>query len=156
MTTAIVYASKHGTTGDIATLLAAELGEDTVVFNLVDGPVNLDDYRTVVLGTAIYAGQPVKAMGQFAKAFDWTGKEVALFVCGMEPGADKRVQELERAYPEALRAHAKAARFLTGRFRFGEMNKAERFIIARVAKTKEDVDAVDQAAIAEFAAEFRA
>jgi len=156
MATAIVYASKHGATGDIADLLARELGEDTVVMNLAEGQVVLDGFDTVVLGTAIYAGQPVKAMGQFAKAFDWTGKEVALFVCGMEPGADKRVQELERAYPEALRAHAKAARFMTGRFRFGEMNKAERFIIARVAKTKEDVDAVDLAAIAEFAAQIRA
>ncbi|MCL2803308.1 MAG: flavodoxin domain-containing protein [Micrococcales bacterium] len=156
MTTAIVYASKHGTTGDIAQLLATELGEDTALFDLTEGPASLDGYDTIVLGTAIYAGQPVKAMRQFAEGFDPSGQQLALFVCGMEQGQDTRAKELATAFPQALHDQAKAAVFFAGRFQFDKLNKAERFIIRRVAKTKTDVDQVDPEAIASFAAKVRA
>ena len=156
MTTAIVYASKHGTTGDIAALLAAELGEDVDLFSLAEDIVSLDGFDTVVLGTAIYAGQPVKAMREFVKVFDWSGKQVALFVCGMEPDQAARDKEVANAFPQELHDQAKATAFLSGRFQFGKMNKAERFIIHRIARTKTDVDQVDPEAIARFAAQIRA
>jgi menaquinone-dependent protoporphyrinogen oxidase len=70
----------------------------------------------------------------------------------MEQDSAKREEELANAFPEELRSRAVAAAFLPGRFQFSKMNMAERFIIKRIAKTSQDVDATDDEAVAHFAA----
>jgi hypothetical protein len=92
-------------------------------------------------------------MKEICRTAPLAGKRVALFVCGMEQDPAKRDQGLANAFPAALRAGAVAAAFLPGRFQLGAMSVAERFIIKRIAKTNQDVDAIDDAAIAAFAAE---
>ena len=150
MTTAIIYATKYGTTEYVAQRIAQGLSEDTQLFSIRDGVPSLDEYDTLVLGTAIYAGQPMKQMTKFIKSLDYSSKRVALFVCGMETNPDKRNQELVAAYPQDLRNHATVSGFLGGQFQFSRMNRAERFIIHRIAQALEDSNQIDEAAIQEF------
>jgi menaquinone-dependent protoporphyrinogen oxidase len=154
MTTAIVYASKHGSTADIAHRIASQIG-DAQVFDLADGAPDLTGFDTVALGTAIYASQPMRSMKDFCRAVSPAGKRVGLFASGMERDEAKRGEELAGAFPEELRSAAVATAFLPGRFQFSKMTPAERFIIKRIAKTSQDVDATDDAAIAAFAEALR-
>lgn len=151
MSTAIVYASKHGATAEIAKRIGSHIGSGSRLFDLADGNPDLTGFGTVILGTAIYAGQPTSAMKKYLQSADLAGKTLGLFVCGMEADATKRAEETLAAYPEDLRSQAAATVFLPGRYQFSKMNMAERFIIKRIAKTNQDVDAIDDRAIAAFA-----
>ncbi|MDR0944908.1 MAG: flavodoxin domain-containing protein, partial [Bifidobacteriaceae bacterium] len=144
--------SKYGATADIAHRLAGRLGPDTQVFDLADGQPDLTGFDTVVLGTAIYAHQPLPAMKEFTGATPLDGKRIALFMGGMETDPAKRAAEVEAAFPPELAARARNVAFLGGKFQFAKMNAPERFVIKRIAKTKTDQDQVDDAAIAAFAA----
>lgn len=152
MNTAIVYASKHGATAEIARRIASHIGGATVLFDLAEGGPDLTDFQTVVLGTAVYAGAPIGAMKKYLPKVDLAGKTLGLFVCGMEADSSKRAEEVTAAYPEKLRTQAVAIAFLPGRYQFSKMNMVERFIIKRIAKTDKDVDVIDDDGIATFAA----
>ncbi|MDR1634258.1 MAG: flavodoxin domain-containing protein [Bifidobacteriaceae bacterium] len=152
MPNAIVYASKHGATAEVARRIAAHLNGRARLFALDDTVPDLSSFTTVVLGTAVYAGQPMKAMKEFCGSAPLSGKRLSLFVCGMEQDPAKRDAELAAAFPEQLRAGAIATAFLPGCYRFSKMNMAERFIVKRIAKTSGDIDAIDDSAIAKFAA----
>lgn len=151
MSTAIVYASKHGTTAEIARRIATQTGGDTTLFDLADGSPDLSAFSTVVLGTAIYMGQPRSTMKAFCGTAKLSDKRLGLFVCGMEPDPSKQTEELVNAFPADLRKQAMTHAFLPGRFLHSAMNMAERFITKRVAKTNQDVDAIDDDAITRFA-----
>ncbi|MDR1512753.1 MAG: flavodoxin domain-containing protein, partial [Propionibacteriaceae bacterium] len=89
MTTVIIYASKHGGTAALAESVAARVG-DAQAFDLADGAPDVAGFGTVVLGTAVYAGQPMTSMKEFCRAAPLAGKRVGLFVSGMEQDSAKR------------------------------------------------------------------
>lgn len=191
MKSAVVFASKHSTTADIARRIAQGLAgtqtedqeaagsdteaqaaetqapedqklgaqapghQDVVVFDLADGTPDLTPFDLVVLGTPIYAGQPLPAMKDLLRTGIPDGAHLGLFVIGMVPDADGRERELANAYPEELRARATAAAFLGGRLRFSRMNRFERFVVTRMAKTRTDADAIDEDALSRFVSELR-
>lgn len=186
MKSAVVFASKHSTTADIARRIAQGLagakpeereaaGSDTepqaaetqapepqaaghrdvMVFDLADGIPDLTPFDLVVLGTPIYAGQPLPAMKDLLRTDIPDSARLGLFVIGMVPDADGRERELANAYPEELRARATAAAFLGGRLHFSRMNRFERFVVTRMAKTSTDVDAIDEDALSRFVSELR-
>lgn len=152
MNTAIIYASKHGATAEIAGRIASQIGGTATLFDLADGKPDLTDFQTVVLGTAIYAGQPMSTMKKYAQTIDPAGKMLGLFACGMETDDSKRAEEIAAAFPERLQRQAVVSAFMPGRYQFAKMNVPERFIIKRIAKTNRDVDAIDDNAIVTFAA----
>ncbi|WP_165350478.1 flavodoxin domain-containing protein [Xylanimonas protaetiae] len=155
MRAAVVVASKHGTTLEIGRRVARALGADVPVLDLAeDQHPDLAAYDTVVLGTAIYAGQPRAHMKAFAQIADLDEKRLGLFVSGMVPADGAREEELAAAYPPALRDRATAAAFLGGSFQFDKLNRFERFVVKRVAKATADVDAIDDRAIDRFAREL--
>ena len=152
MKTAVVYASKYGTTSQIAHLIADGIGATT--FDLADGAPDLAGFDCAVLGSPIYAGRPMKAMAELvARGIDVP--QVGLFICGMRDDPAERAQEVEAAYPAGLRQRAVATAFLGGRFQFAKMSRIERFIVKRIAKTSVDVDGIDQAAIEQFLTALR-
>lgn len=155
METAVVFASRHGTTAEVAGLLATELGPGSVTCDLADGPPDLSRYDAIVFGTPVYAGKPRPELGRFLGQANLEGKRIGLFVCGMEVDPTKRAAEMSAAFPPDLAARATTIAFLGGRFRFDLMNAAERFIIGRIAKTKVNQDAIDRDAIVRFAQDFR-
>jgi len=148
MKTAIIYATKHGTTEKVAHLIAEKLKENAEVelFSLKKNTnPDINGFETVILGAPIYAGQASNKMKTFCKANEAVllQKRVGLFVCGMEPSKEKQEQELTGAYPEVLFKKAQATSFLGGAFIFEKMNFFERVIIKKVAKTTTSIQRID-------------
>ena len=154
MKTIIIYCTKHGTTKKVAESVSEILG-DAAIVALGRQRLDISSFDFVVLGTPVYAGLPMKIMQKFyeknlSKLLD---KKIALFVCGMEPDADKQMLELKSAFPEKLFEHACFVDFLGGRFLFDKMNFIERFIIKRVAKVepKTNISKINDERIKNFA-----
>jgi menaquinone-dependent protoporphyrinogen oxidase len=95
-------------------------------------------------------------MKSFLRAVKISGKRLALFGGGMEADPIKRHAEIQAAFPPELLSQAVAVAFCGGRFQFGAMNATERFLIRRISKTKTDVDAIDDHAIAALIAAMKA
>jgi menaquinone-dependent protoporphyrinogen oxidase len=154
MNTAIIYASKHGTTAKATQKIAAQLPAGTVaIFNLkTDREIDLGKYNTVILGTAIYAGAPMQAMKKFCAAHNdvLRAKRLGLFVCGMEPDEEKQQAEIAGAFPQSLREKAVATAFLGGEFLFETMNVFEKMIVRKIAKTEKSVSAIKEDRIKEL------
>jgi menaquinone-dependent protoporphyrinogen oxidase len=155
MRIAIIYATKYGTTEEVARLIAAQLiGSNAVeLVSLKENPSpDISGYEIMILGTPIYASQPNKKMKTFCKSNEslLLQKKTALFVCGMEPDPSKREKELLDAYSEELRNKASTTRFLGGAFLFEKMNFAERFIIKKIANTQQTVHRILQEEIDAF------
>jgi menaquinone-dependent protoporphyrinogen oxidase len=163
MKTAVVYTSMHGTTEKVACRIADMLragGAEVALISLEKerNPL-LGEFDTVILGTSIHAGKPAKKMHRYVTETENKNvletKIIGLFVCSMFPDAEKRAEQFEQAFPEYLRARAKASVMPGGEFLFEKMNWLERAIIRKVAKTNKSVSAIDSEAIAGFADRMR-
>jgi len=155
MKTAIIFASKYGTTEKVAAMIAEKLKNcnEIEIFSLKKNPnPDISQFEMVILGTAIYAGSALKKMKKFCRANEQVllQKKLGLFVCGMEPTKEKQHQELQDAYLEVLHKNAVATGFMGGAFLFEKMNFFERFIIKKIAKTTTSVHKINAEAIDEF------
>ena len=155
MKTAIIYASKHGTTEKVAVSIAEKLMKTNEVelFSLKKNTnPDINGFGMVILGSPIYAGQASAKLKTFCTKNEQIllQKKTGLFVCGMEPNQAKREKELEGAYPEVLWKNAAATGFLGGAFIFERMNFFERLIIKKIAKTTSSVTQLDWDAIEGF------
>ena len=152
MKTAILYASKHGTTEKVAISIADKLKETNEVelFPLKKNPhPDISGFEWVIIGSSIYAGQAAKEVKAFCKMNESVllQKKTGLFVCGMYPNRAEQEKELKEAYPEVLLENAAATGFLGGEFLFEKMNFFERFIARMIAKTKISVHRINWKAI---------
>jgi menaquinone-dependent protoporphyrinogen oxidase len=158
MKTAIIYTSKHGTTAKVAQMIAKRLtGNQVSVINLKkDKHPDINLFDGIILGTSIYAGTSSKTMQRFCKENLETlkQKQLALFVCGMEPDSAKQQQELANAYPQELYECAVSKCFAGGEFQFEKMNFFERAIIKRIAKTDKSVSQIKENEIDKLVIEF--
>ena len=160
MKTAIIYASKYGTTETVAVSIAEKLKEKNEVeifpLNKNSNP-DISGFEAVILGTPVYAGQALNKMKTFCKANETMllQKKTGLFVCGMEPDKTKQENELKEAYPETLQKNATTTAFLGGAFQFEKMNFVERMIIKKIAKTTMSVQRIDEEAINAFVAQLK-
>jgi len=155
MKTAIIYASKHGTTEKVARSIAEKLmkASEIEMFSLKKNPnFYISEFETVILGSSIYAGQASRKMKAFCKANESVllQKKIGLFVCGMHPDKEQQEKELKEAYPEILQEKAVATGFLGGEFLFEQLNFLERLIIKEVAKENSSVHQIDWKAIDSF------
>ncbi len=156
MKTAIIYASKHGTTEKVARAIGEKLkgATDVELFSLKNTPnPDIRSFDTIVLGTSIYAGQPSKKMKAFCYGNEAAllQKRVGLFVCGIEPSPEGRKRETDAAYPEELRKHAAVVAFLGGEFLFEAMSFFERTIAGMIAKTTTSISRIDNDGVEVFA-----
>ena len=155
MKTAIIYASKHGTTEKVAASIADKLAGTNKVelFSLKkNANPDISGFEMVILGSSIYAGQASKKMKTFCKENESAllQKKIGLFVCGMHPDKEQREKELKDAYPEVLQKKAAATGFMGGEFLFEQMNFFERFITKKIAKTNSSVHQIDWDAVDGF------
>lgn len=158
MKTAIIYASKYGTTAKVAREIGEKMQTDVTLFSLKDTPApDIREFDTIVLGSSVYAGQPSKKMKVFCSNNEAVllQKRLGLFVCGMEPSPEGRKRETEAAYPESLREHAATVAFLGGEFLFESMNWLHRFVAQKIAKTGTSVSLIDTAGIDDFVKKLR-
>ncbi len=152
MTTAIIYASSHGTTEKIAKQIQVGLGIDnTRLFNLKTiKTVDLSPFDTVVIGGSIHAGQMQGRVKAFCKKnmVDLLQKRVGLFMVGMnEPQFEN---EFNNAFPELLRKHGVASKGVGGEFLFEKMNFIERLIVKKVSGISHNVSKIDDGKILEL------
>jgi len=156
MKTAIVYASKHGTTQKVAEIIKSKLLNDEVeLFNLAEKPkVEFRRFDRILIGSSVYAGaiQPKARKFVEQNMIDLLQKEVAIFVCCMF--FDKAYEQIEKGFPEAIRKHARSIKHLGGEFCFDEMNAIERFLVKKIAGASESVSKIDQKTIEEFVNEI--
>jgi menaquinone-dependent protoporphyrinogen oxidase len=155
MNTAIVFASKYGTTEKVAGIIAEKLQETNKVelFSLNNNPnPDISGFEMVILGTSIYAGMPSKKMKTFCKKNETVllQKKTALFICGMYPDKENQEKEFKTAYPEVLQNNAVATGFMGGAYKFELMNYFERLIIKKIAKTTTSFERIDEKAIETF------
>ena len=155
MKTAIIYASKHGTTEKVAVSIAEKLKETNEVeifsLNKIINP-DINGFETIILGTSIYASQASGKMKDFCRTNESVllQKKTGLFVCGMHPDKEQQEKELKDAYPEVLQKSAAATGFMGGEFLFEKLNFFEKFIIKKIAKTTTSVSRIDWKVVDEF------
>jgi len=170
MKTVILYATKRGTTHDVAVRIAgalADAGIDTVPeildLKVIEGlPEKLPDLEAcdcVILGSAVYAGQIRKEMRSFLLPLSLPenrakleGKRFGIYLCGLDVA--KEEEAFSTNFPTELLDMAKAKAFLGGAFDPKTANFVERTIIKAVTKTSDSVDTVDEEKIAQFVQEL--
>ena len=167
MKTVILYATKRGTTHDVALRIAdalVDMGADTapeildlkVIEGLPEQLPDLATYDCIILGSAVYAGQVRKEMKSFLLPLSLPenrakleGKNFGIYLCGLDVA--KEDEAFSANFPDELLSIAKVKAFLGGTFDPKNANFVERTIIKAVAKTSESVDTVSEKKITQFA-----
>lgn len=154
MKTAIIYASKHGTTEKVANRLAEKLRNEGCMVDLFNlrstiSP-DLNRYERIIIGGSIYGGKIQKGLSNFCEnnKDKLTEGSLGLFICCMLK--DKAQEEFDNAFCEDLRCHSSANGIMGGEFIFEDMNFVERFFVKRIAKIKSSISDIDYKAINEF------
>lgn len=113
----IAYASKYGATKKSAEGIAACLPGGADLLPIARGTTaDISAYDTIVIGTSIYMGKPLKVLTPFCKRHEdaLLSKRVALYMCCIQD-QDKSVQDqFAIAFPLKLRAHAIAMALMGG------------------------------------------
>jgi len=154
MKTAIIYASKHGTTEKVANRLALKLrtdGHHVELFNLRSTiSPDLDNYERIIIGGSIYGGKIQKGLVNFCEnnKEKLTEGSLGLFICCMLK--DKAQEEFDNAFCEDLRCHSSANGIMGGEFVFENMNFLERFIVKRMTQMTSSEYDLDTRAISQF------
>jgi len=145
MNIAIVYATKHGTTAEIASRIGQALAEQGLESTLIDLEANpnpaISGYDAVIAGGPTYMGQPMKSLKTFlvAQASALLIKPLALFICGMETDPAKLQSAINTTFPASLQSHACGIWYAGGAFRFDKLGFMEKTIIKKVANSNQTV-----------------
>jgi menaquinone-dependent protoporphyrinogen oxidase len=157
MRTAIVYASKHGTTAKVAENIQKmlPLGE-AELFNLADNKtIEFHLFDRILIGSSVYAGsiQPKARKFVAQNMVDLLQKEVGIFVCCMF--FEKANEQIEKGFPEVLRKHARSIKHMGGEFLFEKMNFVEKFLVEKITGKKNTTYNLDDEKIKMFVAEMQ-
>ena len=156
MRTAIVYATKHGTTRKVANKIKALVWPgDVILFNLAETrDVELRSFDRIIIGSSIYAGSVSGRVKSFVKQnmVDLLQKEVGLFTCGMF--FEKANEQIEKSFPAVLRQHARSIKHLGGEYQFDDLNFVERFLVKKIGGATQSESHIDEKAIVAFVEDF--
>lgn len=157
MSTLIAYSTKHGATRKYAEALAQEFSGPVTVVDLAKNPaVEPASFDTVVIGSAIYAGQAQKEVREFcARNLEvLRQKRLGLYICcWFQDQADR---QLAATFPPELLSAATAKAALGGEIILTELSLFERLITKAVAKLKESVSSYSEEAARRFAGPLKA
>lgn len=134
----ILYTSKYGCTEKAAYLLKSQLGEGTVVVNLMLAKVPpLVQYDTVILGGSIYYGKIQKEMSEYIlkNQTELRDKRLGLFICAGTK-REQAVQELKNSFPEDLFNKAVAKEVFGDEVDVQKLSFKDKFVL-RMVKGKE-------------------
>lgn len=148
--TLILYATKYGAAREAAQRLSDQLG-GAAIHDLKAGSVpGLEDFDTVILGSAIYAGSIRKEARTFlaAQKFELAQKRLGFYLCGISK--DERTY-LKDNFPKELLEKAVATGLFGGKFDPEKANGLERLIMKAVAKQAGFIDTLDDEKIKQFA-----
>jgi len=150
MKTLILYATKHGTTHEIARRIAGQTGDATVHNLKQRGAPALDSFDRIIIGGSIYAGMMRKEAKTFLSrnADVLRRKELGLFLCCLD--AYKQKEYFDTNIPSELLQSAKATAFLGGIFDPEKSSFMERFIMKLAAKQPKYINNIDDVEIRSF------
>lgn len=133
----IAYASKHGSTKEIAEFIGTNLSDQGFGVTVKDvSEVNvLDDYDVIILGSAVYAGSWMSSAKVFSERFkeDLLGKPLWLFSSG-QVGSPPKPETNKSSDADNIMRSVKVIdyRHFSGRLDKDLLNIAERAIIRAV------------------------
>ena len=156
MKTALIYASKHGTTGLVAEKIRNLLIDDEVVLLNLDKQdrIELCNFGRIIIGSPLYSGSPLPVVRKFIEQnmLDLLQKEIGIFVCSMFH--DKADRQIMKGFPELLRNHARSIRNMGGEYRFEEMNCIERLVVKKISGATGSVSEINARNIELFVREL--
>jgi len=141
----LAYASKCGSTGEIAQAIGKRLGEAGVAVDVI--PVktvkSLDGYDAVVLGSAIRVGQWLPEATAFLKSrqAELSRLPVAIFTVHLQATDESEESRQKReAYTAPLQplVSPKARAFFAGKMDFSKLSLLERMATKMVKAPEED------------------
>lgn len=157
MKTLVAYATGHGATEKYAKAIAARIAGDVAFVDLKHGQApDLTGFEAVIVGTAIYYGQPTKAVKQFCAGHAETlkGKRLGLFICCLN--LDQADQMMKTAFPSELQEAAVATGVFGGELIMKKLSFGERLIARVVSKSGEDLSRYSEDPLAGFITAFEA
>ena len=156
MKTLIAYAGKYGSTAQAAALVAERL-TDAVVMDLdKEQPDSLEEYATVLVGSAVYAGKIRKPVKDFCERWsdELIYKRLGIFLCCAS--AEEGGQYFEKNFHRFFLLHALEQTVLGGELRQDSMSFVDKKIIAAISKrTKKEAPTLNLPEIDRFAASMR-
>lgn len=149
MSIAIVFASRHGTTKKVASMISDKLeAPQTVLFNLKDDPnPNISSFDMIIVGGSIHNEMIQEQVINFLEINKNTilSKDLGLFICCMYEDIAKK--EFNEVYPEIFKKHAIASGQLGGEFKFEKMNFLEKTFAKKFTKSDQSISKIEQQAI---------
>lgn len=154
MKTLLIYVSKHGCTAKCAQELASQLGRETTLANLREGTPDLKEFDGIILGGPIYAGNLPQEMKKFmsANGDSLQNKKLGLFICCGQ--VENGPEQLDTAFPQALRSHASVQASFGGAISLEKQNFLIRTMLKKVMKIQASYESIDSEAIADFARQW--
>lgn len=131
----IIYATKYGSTAEVARRLKQRSKDQTDVVNVMtDSIPPLTSYDTVILGGSIYMGKVQKQLTRYIDRHlpELLTKKIGLFLCAGHPKEETRQEELRSAFPETLFRKAAAKDVLGYAFDFEKMHFFDRLIMRQI------------------------
>ena len=150
MNTLILYATKYGTTREIAQRISNNI-DNFVMHDLKQGDIpNLGEFDCVIIGSSLYAGTIRKEAKTFLSqnTNDLQNKKIGLFLCGIDESNGKKY--FDDNFPADILRVAQAKSFLGGIFEPQKANVFERLIMKAVAKQPGHVNTVNDEKVKQF------
>ncbi len=150
MKTLILYASKYGTTAMIAEKIAKAIDNAVIVDLNQETSYNLNEYDSVIIGTAVYAGNIHKAVKQFFadKAAALKPQSYGIYLCGLE---EKHNEEFfKRNFAADVRRNAKILQEVGGYFDPAKSSFFEKTLMKMITKSSAIQNTINEKALTEF------
>ncbi|MBO6795318.1 MAG: hypothetical protein JJ895_15535 [Balneolaceae bacterium] len=153
MKTLIIYASKHGTTGEVAERVSRLIGINKCRVVNIDEEIlpSLSKFDSVIIGGSIYFGHIQKKIQRFCEIYteELLQKRVGLFICCMKRQAERF--EFNNAFPSVLIDHATAKGIFGGEFKFENLNFVEKLVVRKNIGINKSVRRINAQSINHFA-----
>jgi len=93
VTTAVIYASKTGSTKKAAEYIAAKINGTAIN---VKEKIDLTKYDRIIIGSGVYGGKPAKAISEFVQTNKSQLTTASLFLCCMfnDDKGDKQLEKI--------------------------------------------------------------
>ncbi|MGG7057898.1 flavodoxin domain-containing protein [Clostridium nigeriense] len=156
MNALIAYSSKYGCTKKCVDLLHKELNGNVDIINLQTSKnIELSKYDKVIIGGSIYMGMIQKEVKEFCNnnLEILKGKQIGLFICGMQKGQSINT-EINENFPKELLEISIVKEHFGGEFTFSKMKFFEKMIVKMISKTSSDKSNILKDNINKFALEM--
>lgn len=150
---AIIFSSKYGSAEKCAKLIKQKLEGTTQLINLkTDTIKDIQEYDSIIIGGAIYAGKIQKNLKKFVSNYEneLSKKKLGIFLLCKEEG--KEIEEyFNNNFLEGILKHASVKKHLGHEINLEKMNFLIKIMFKKFFKIKESYSMLNQDAIDQLA-----